>query len=378
MSVFPWLSLLLGALYFSYGVYVPFWGLWLSSRQVTPEQIGLLMGLGMAVRLAGNYLVLGRMSSVTRLIPTCRTLALASLLCFGLFYFCHGFWPLLLLMVVANIIYPTQLPLSDVLASNMVRQVGLDYGKVRLWGSAAFIAGSTLLGIVSQRYGIDWALGIMLLGLIALLCIAWTPMTPQPVELVASTARCRMRDLLRQRGFRRLLLVASLLQGSHAAYYSFSAIYWRSQGYSESLIGLLWALGVLAEIVMFALSRRFLGRVSSQPLLIIGAVGCLVRWAVLGSTVALPLVIAAQLLHAVTFCITHLATVRYMTHMMAQNELIPAQTLYSSISAGVVMALLTTLVGHLYPSLGSGIFWLMMLLALPALLLRLPSTTPAQ
>ena len=378
MSAFVWLSALLSALYFSYGVYVPFWGLWLASRDVTPEQIGLLMGLGMVVRLAGNFLILGRVTSLSKLLPLCRYLALLSLLCFCAFYWSRGFIPLLLVMLLANFVYPTLLPLSDVLASNMVRQINLDYGKVRLWGSAAFIAGSTLVGFISQQQGIDSALYIMLCGLIGLLLITTIPMRPAPVASSEETKTVRYRDLLRRPGFRRLLLVASLLQGSHAAYYGFSAIYWSSQGYGKGLIGGLWALGVFAEILMFAASRRFLGRFNPRTLLVVGAIGCLVRWSVLGSTVALPLVIAAQLLHAITFCITHLAAVRFMTHSLRQGELIAAQTLYSALSGGVIMALLTTLVGHLYPQWGSGVFWLMALLGIPALLIRLPVDSPGE
>lgn len=73
------------------------------------------------------------------LIPACRYLALVSLLCFVGFHWLSGFWPLLLLMLLANFIYPTLLPLSEALATRMTLQVNLDYGKIRLWGLAAFI-----------------------------------------------------------------------------------------------------------------------------------------------------------------------------------------------------------------------------------------------
>ena len=99
-------------------------------------------------------------------------------------------------------------------------------------------------------------------------------MAPAPVDAPASGRRIGFAPLLRDRSFVMFLLVVCLLQGSHAAYYGFSALYWKAHGYAENVIGYLWALGVLAEILMFALSRRLLAGVGYQTLFLIGAAGC--------------------------------------------------------------------------------------------------------
>lgn len=373
MRPFAWLSLFLIALYFAYGAYVPFWALWLESRGLAANQIGLLIGIGLAIRFVGNLLIMGQANRASLLIPACRYLALVSLLCFVGFHWLSGFWPLLLLMLLANFIYPTLLPLSEALATRMTLQVNLDYGKIRLWGSAAFILGSTLVGALVQHWGADWVLYTMLIGLVLLCGLSWLPMTPAPLDGASQRAGAGFMPLLTSPTFLRFLLITALLQGSHAAYYGFSAIYWKASGYAENLIGYLWALGVLAEIIMFATSRRVLRSLGYQSLFLIGAVGCLLRWTILATTTDVTWLALSQLLHAVTFCVSHLGAIRYMTQHMSADQVISAQTLYAAVPTGIVMALLTVLSGVLFQAFGSQVFWLMAVIVLPVFVLRLPS-----
>ena len=100
MRPFSWLSLFLIAIYFVYGAYVPFWSLWLESKGLSAEQIGLLIGLGLGIRFAGNLLIMGRANRASLLIPTCRYLAVLSLLCYLGFYWVDSFWALLALMLL--------------------------------------------------------------------------------------------------------------------------------------------------------------------------------------------------------------------------------------------------------------------------------------
>lgn len=242
MRPFCWLSLFLTSIYFVYGAYTPFWSLWLAEQGLDADQIGLLIGVGLGVRFIGNLVILGKANRASLLLPTCRYLAVLSLIAYLGFYWSQDFWALLLLMLLANFIYPTLLPLSEALAARMMLQVKLDYGKVRLWGSAAFILGSTLVGALVQHWGASWVLHTMVLGLLLLCGLSWLPMAPAPVDAPASGRRIGFAPLLRNRSFVMFLLVACLLQGSHAAYYGFSALYWKAHGYAENVIGYLWRL----------------------------------------------------------------------------------------------------------------------------------------
>lgn len=375
MRPYPWLALFLASLYFVLGAYGPFWALWLASIGLSAEQIGLLIGLGLAVRFPGNLLIMSRISGAEGLLPMCRRLALLSLLSFAGFYVLRDFSALLLLTLVANFIYPTLIPLSDALSARMMLQVQLDYGKVRLWGSLAFVTATVLVGAVVQQGGADWILHIMVLGLLLPCVLSWVPLVPAPEALAEGPSRVSYWSLLRQRDFQRFLLIVSLLLGSHAAYNGFSTLYWQSQGYDASTIGYLWAVGVVAEILMFAFSRRLLGHMSPQQLLLIAAGACVLRWLTLGLTTALPWLLLVQSLHAVTFCFTHLAAMRHLTLALPREQVIPAQTLYAALP-GVVMAGLTVLTGTLYTEFAGGIFLVMALIAAPALLLRVQAPVP--
>lgn len=372
MRPFAWLSVFYIAIYFTYGAYIPFWSLWLSSRGISADQIGLLIGLGLAIRFAGNLVIMGRVNRASRLLPACRWIALLSIAGFALFYWTHSFIPLLLLMLAANFIYPTILPLSEGLAARMVLQVKLDYGRVRLWGSAAFILGSTLVGALVHRLGPEWVLYTILIGLVLLFLFTWMPMSPAPQDThEKSRQKSGFMPLLKDRPFLCLMLVESLLQGSHAAYYSFSTLHWKEHGgLMENQIGYLWALGVLAEICMFAASKRLLRNVSYQQMFYVGAVGCLVRWSALAMTTDWRILALAQLLHSVTFCVSHLAAIRYITRHLPAEYVIPAQTLYAALPTGIITALLTMAAGVGYQHYAGATFWAMAALVLPVFFLR--------
>ena len=375
MPAFSWLALFFGAFYFVYGAYLPFWSLWLEGMGVSAEQIGMLLGVGMGIRFAGNLMVMGRIKGAGHLLPVTRMLCLLSLLAFLGFYFSHNLWWLVVLTLVANFIYPTLMPVGEALATRMVIQTQLDYGKVRLCGSFAFIVASTLVGALITDWGSDWVLHIMVLGLALMVLLSWLPLDPAPRDVVGERARSSLRETLKSAAVRRFLLVTALLQGSHGAYYGFSAIHWKAAGYSGTTIGYLWALGVVAEIAMFAADKRYFSRFGAQRLFLVGAVGCLVRWSLLGASTELSLLLLAQLLHGVTFCISHLGAVRFMTRDLPAEQLIGAQALYAALSLGIMVAALMTLSGQLYEPLDGGIFYIMALAVLPVFFLRLHAGT---
>lgn len=103
----------------------------------------------------------------------------------------------------------------------------------------------------------------------------------------------------------RFLACVSLLQGAHAAYYGFSAIYWQSAGYSASAVGYLWSLGVVAEVIIFALSHKLFRRFSARDLLLLSAVCGVARWGLMGWSTELPWLIVVQILHCGTFTVCH-------------------------------------------------------------------------
>ena len=367
-----WLGLSYFTYFFCYGIYLPFWSVWLQGSGLDAEKIGLLLGCGMVARFAGSLLIASQVKNPAQLIVALRLLALLTAL-FALGFWFGGQWLwLLLVMVGFNLFFSPLVPLSDALAATWTRQIGLAYGPVRLWGSLAFVISSALTGMLVSAYSYQAVLLLLSLGVVAMLSgMLLPPQTRAQGEARqgASGGWAAWRDLLREKSVWRFMICVTLLQGAHAAYYSFSAIWWQQAGYSASVVGYLWSLGVVAEIVIFALSNRLFRRWSARDLLLLSGVCALLRWTLLGATTALPLLVVAQILHCGSFTICHLAAMRFIAARKG-TEVIRLQSLYSALAMGGGIAVMTMICGVLFAHLQGHLFWVMALVALPALFLR--------
>ncbi|UVC28397.1 3-phenylpropionate MFS transporter [Pantoea sp. SOD02] len=368
-----WLGLGYFTYFFCYGIYLPFWSVWLKGTGLDAEKIGLLLGCGMVARFIGSLLIASQVKNPSQLITALRLLALMTCL-FAIGYWLGQQWMwLLFVMIGFNLFFSPLVPLSDALAATWTQQIGLTYGPVRLWGSLAFVISSALTGMLVTAFSSQAILVLLSLGAISMLGgMMLTPATkPQGSERQTSTdgGWQAWRDLLRENAVWRFMLCVTLLQGAHAAYYSFSAIWWQESGYSASIIGYLWSLGVVAEIIIFALSSRLFRRWSARDLLLLSGVCAIIRWTMLGSSTALPLLIVAQILHCGSFTVCHLAAMRFIAARKGA-EVIRLQSLYSAQAMGGGIAVMTMICGVLFAHLQGHLFWVMALVALPALFLR--------
>ncbi|EKY3222708.1 3-phenylpropionate MFS transporter [Cronobacter dublinensis] len=365
-----WLALSYFTYFFSYGIFLPFWSVWLAGVGVAPETIGLLLGSGLVARFLGSLLLAPRVKDPSRLVFALRLLATLTLLFALGFWFGHQTAWLFVILVGFNLFFSPLVPLTDALAATWQRQITMDYGRVRLWGSLAFVIGSALTGKLVSSYDYRAILALLSLGVASMLI----GMMLKPSVMPQGEARHNeaagwpvWRKLVSENW--RFLACVSLLQGAHAAYYGFSAIYWQGQGYSASVVGYLWSLGVVAEIVIFALSKKLFSRFGARDLLLLSGVLGIIRWGLMGWTTALPWLIVAQILHCGSFSICHLAAMRYIAAREG-SEVIRLQSVYSAVAMGGGIAVMTVFAGFLYQHLAGGVFWVMALVALPALLLR--------
>jgi len=365
-----WLALSYFTYFFSYGIFLPFWSVWLAGVGVAPETIGLLLGSGLIARFLGSLLLAPRVKDPSRLVFALRLLAVLTLVFALGFWFGHQTAWLFVVLVGFNLFFSPLVPLTDALAATWQRQITMDYGRVRLWGSLAFVIGSALTGKLVSVYDYRAILALLSLGVASMLI----GMLLKPSIMPQGEARHNeaagwpvWRRLIAENW--RFLACVSLLQGAHAAYYGFSAIYWQSKGYSASVVGYLWSLGVVAEIVIFALSKRLFSRFGARDLLLLSGVLGIIRWGLMGWTTALPWLIVAQILHCGSFSICHLAAMRYIAAREG-SEVIRLQSVYSAVAMGGGIAVMTVFAGFLYQHLAGGVFWVMALVALPALFLR--------
>jgi PPP family 3-phenylpropionic acid transporter len=371
-TAFRWNSQYFFGFFFSYGVYLPFWAIWLKSQGIAPSDIGLVVGLAFATRCVANLLFTPRIHRVEQLVPALRFLSIAGAVVLALHGAAQGS---LLVISVATVLFNLCIgpivPLQDSLTNYYAKLNVLDYGKTRLWGSIAFIVGSTVVGWCVNFWGEQAILYTAVLGMLALFVISLRGLSPSPEGGNATAVqRPKLLSVMREKRTIKFLSLIALIQGSHAAYYSFSSIYWQSVGYTEDVIGYLWSIGVVAEIVIFAFSRRLFSSWAIQTMFMVSAVGVIVRWGLTASTHQIVFVVVIQMLHAVTFAIAHFAAIRYIQAGPARS-MVSLQAMYNAIPLGAFIALMTSVSGWGYEIWGVKIFWLMAAMGVAALFIRL-------
>ena len=344
------------AAYFAFvGIYLPFWPVWLGSRGLGPEDIAVVLAVGIAAKAVGNPVcahVADRSGERRRPIIVLAALAFAS---FTLFAAVREFWPLVIVSLLFFAVWPPIMALGESLTMLNVRSVGLDYGRTRLWGSISFIVFAILSGHVLGGRHPD-ILFWMLLASLAMFVIAALLLPDARPPRGAALGRLPVLDVLRRPSFVLFLAATTAIQGSHAVYYAFGTIHWRQAGYSDAVIGALWAEGVIAEILLFALGDRIVRRLDPSWLLVVGGLAGGVRWAVLGMTDALPFVVGVQALHAFSFGAAHLAAIHFISRAVPPHLSATAQSLYGGVVMGLGLGLLLFVSGWLYAAHGGGAY----------------------
>jgi PPP family 3-phenylpropionic acid transporter len=371
-----WLALSYFTYFFSYGIFLPFWSVWLKGEGIPPETIGILLGAGLVARFLGSLLIAPRVKDPSHLVTALRLLALLTLAFAIGFCFGNGWAWLMLVIAGFNLFFSPLVPLTDALAATWQRQITMDYGRVRLWGSLAFVIGSALTGKLVSVWGHNAILYSLLLSVLAMLLgmLLKPSVMPQGEVRAQSEAVRSWRELLSEGPVWRFLLCVTLLQGAHAAYYGFASIYWQEAGYSAATIGYLWSLGVVAEVLIFACSNFLFRRWSARNLLLLSALCGLLRWSLMASTTELGGLLLMQVLHCGTFTVCHLAAMRFIGARQGA-EVIRLQAVYSGLAMGGGIAIMTVLAGFLFEHLQGGVFWVMVAVVLPALFIRPPAAS---
>ena len=246
-------------------------------------------------------------------------------------------------------------PLLEGITLKAAVQSGFDYGRVRLWGSMAFVAMNFIGGALIAAKGVaifPWVL--IVAGTLALAASFVLPPDREPRhEGQAAVVRTQAWALMRQPLFLLFVATAGIAQACHSFYYAFGTLNWRALGYSADLIGFLWALGVIAEIVLLAFSTRIVARIGPVRMLAIGA-GCgLVRWTALALSPPLWLLIPVQCLHAGTFCAAHLGAMHFILRATPHHLVGTAQSVYGAVTIGIFFTVGQYASGLLFASGGS-------------------------
>ncbi len=347
----PRLAALYAALIFVFGIQLPFFPIWLKAKGLDVQMIGVVLAAPIFARLFAIPLAARAADRHDALRAAIIVSTAASVLGYAVVGLAEGSAAILIAFAIASFAATPQMPLADSYALRGLTARGMAYGPVRLWGSAAFILGSFVAGFVSDfipaRHLIWLIVAASAVG--ALSALALAPLHSGPPAVVSPAPR---RRLLADPAFVTVLVATSLIQSSHAVYYGFSALQWRAAGLDGTAIAALWALGILAEIVLFALQARLPPFFKPHVLMLIGGLGGTLRWTVMALNPPLALLPVLQLLHAASFGATHLGTMGFVAATAPPGQGATAQG-YFAVAQGTALAAATALSGVLYGAFGS-------------------------
>ncbi len=325
------------------GIQAPFFPLFLADRGFSADAISLALALPMAIRLAAMPLA----GIVSDRLAAPRLMLVALGLCaavgFALVGLMTGVIPILLAIGLAAVFWTPIFPLLDAYALRLAAARSIDYGRVRLWGSVSFIATNVAAGYLLNRLPISLVVWVIAGGILlfALSASALPSLSrPAPHERKQKIGRPAKALWLG-------VLAAACVQASHGLFYGFSSLDWHSKGISPGEIGVLWALGTGAEIVLFYFGTQVTARVAPLMLIALGGCAAVLRFGAFAFDLAPATIAVLQLLHAFTFGATHLGLMALLgIHVPAHSS--GRSQAYSSTVLGVVMACATLIAGPLY------------------------------
>src|SRR3954468_4295886 len=340
------LALFYGTLFGLVGTHLPFFPVWLKAVGIEPGWIGIITAVPAVTRFTALPFVTGlaerRQSLRGALIVSAFGCAIV-LLTVGSQ---HQALAVFVIYALTCSVWTPMTPLTDAYALRGVARYGLNYGPLRLWGSAAFVVGALACGllvdVIAAKHLIWVIASVAVLGALASLAL-------QPLDKpkAAAAAPHGASALLRDPGFVAVIVTSALVQGSHAAYYTFASIAWQQAGYGGLTIAGLWVLGVLAEIVVFALSPRL--KLAFPLLVVIAALSAALRWVIMAQSPPIAVLAVVQLAHGLSFGLTQVGTMgliaqRVPGHVMARGQG------YLVACAGIVTSLTSVVSGRIYES----------------------------
>ncbi|GGB85883.1 MFS transporter [Glycocaulis alkaliphilus] len=357
-------ALFYGAFYLGFGAYLPYMPVWYAERGLSPELIGIAAAAGMVGRVAVAPLGAFWSDRAARRRDAILAFSLAGLAVF----LAHipGTHPIFILALagLSGAAVTGVIPLVDAFAMGQARKEGFAFGVPRAFGSALFVIGNLGTGALISMYGGEAVL-VWVLASAALTALAAVFLPAGRIDTSAGAARHEAPPLriLLGAGFPLAFAASALIQGGHGFYYAFSALAWRADGVPAWAIGALWATGVGAEIIFFAVWGRVLKGWSPAAMMALAGGVAVVRWLALALSPPLWALFPLQGLHAFSFAAAYLGFLRYAADHAPERLAATAQSVNSALSGGLVLAGATFVSGLAFAAFGTAGFALM---AIPA------------
>ena len=294
-------------------------------------EIGLIVSIPFLVRMVGMPIGAALADRVSDRAIVMIWSAAVSLVTAIMMLFAHSFWPIALFYGLQGLFYSPFVPIAEAILVSGVRRWGFDYGFLRMWGSIAFVLSTLTGGWLLELYGGAMVLPAMafFFAFTALVAIAAPRLgRAGPVVKPAGEGGSRARSPFWQTDFLLVITGAAMVQGSHGLLFAFATNYWTANGISGVQISFLWTAAVVAEILLFFLSGRYLTRFNHRSLVLFGCVMAVVRWTLFPVVDGFWSYLLLQTNHAFTFGIIHVGIQRFLMERIGEERGASAQGFY--------------------------------------------------
>lgn len=356
------LALFYGATFGTMGTHLPFFTLWLKSVGIDPSWIGIISAVPAVTRFTVLPFVTGAAGRRYSLRAVLIVASIATALGFAVIGTQYLPLAVLLAYAVTCCLWTPMVPLTDAYALGGVARYGLNYGPLRLWGSAAFVVGALICGLLVDLIAASQLIWVIA-AVAALGALASSGLQPLDRPKPPATAVLGASALLRDPAFLAIIVAAALIQGSHAAYYAFASITWQASGLDGLTIAGLWVLGVLAEIVVFALSPRF--TLAPALLVVIGGLSAVARWLITAQEPSVAVLSVVQLAHGLTYGLTQVGVMGLLVRHVPGHVMARGQG-YLAACGGIVSGTASVVSGLVYAGYGQRVYYVMAAMALIA------------
>ena len=336
----------------SIGALIPYWGLYLQQRGFNAAEIGQLMAILAATKIIAPYIWGWVADHSGQRLSLIRWGSLVAIFCFAGVYIAHSLVMMAAVMLLFSFFWNAGLPQFEATTLNFLGQNSHRYSHVRLWGSIGFILMVLSLGPLLDYKGVTVLPHILLV----LFFLIWLSTLHVPDNKSQSTEQLPKESvlrILRQTEVRVVLAACFLMQLSFGPFYAFFSIFLQEHDYSKSSVGMFWAIGVIAEIIVFLNMHRWLPKYGAKRLLAFCFAVTALRWCLVGEFVDYAwVVIATQLLHAFSFGMFHAVMMYLIYQYFSGNSQGRGQALYSSLSFGAGGALGSYIAGYTWELYG--------------------------
>nr|WP_204553703.1 MFS transporter [Bacillus ectoiniformans] len=364
-----WLSLNFFAFFFTWGIFMPYWTVWLiDSKGLTVEAASTVVAVGLFVRSFSTFFIFPALGSRFAVGTLLKAFALLSTVMLSFFLPFDSFIAMIVAMTLYSLVYPLMLPLTESTGAMMMQSEHIHYGKSRSWGSIGYTIGLLAVGAITAYFGEHSIIYVMLFGCLLMVAAAFYH-TPDSLKRRSDQSRVPFSSLFQSKRFVISMIICVLIQGAHASYYNYGFLYLQDLGVSNVWGGIILNVAVVSEIIFFSVADRLLRHTRVSSMFMVAAIAAIIRWSMLFFFPSVLVYIFTQLFHSLTFGLAHYAFIRLLYQEFDSHQIPAAQGIYASLGMGLSTSLLTVIGGYLYKETPGLAFLGMAFVIIPAVIL---------